>query len=47
MLSDILVGIGFTDDLGVFLAAIATVSIYVNAEAKAQAKQKMTDWFGN
>jgi uncharacterized membrane protein YkvA (DUF1232 family) len=44
---DILVGIGFTDDLGVFLAAIATVSIYVNAEAKAQAKQKMTDWFGN
>jgi uncharacterized membrane protein YkvA (DUF1232 family) len=43
---DILVGVGFTDDLGVLLAAIATVSIYINAEAKEQARQKLTDWFG-
>ncbi|MEG3840236.1 DUF1232 domain-containing protein [Microcoleus sp. herbarium14] len=43
---DILVGIGFTDDLGVLLAAIATVSVYINAETKDQAKQKMNDWFG-
>jgi uncharacterized membrane protein YkvA (DUF1232 family) len=43
---DILVGVGFTDDLGVLLAAIATVSIYINAEAKEQAQQKLTDWFG-
>jgi uncharacterized membrane protein YkvA (DUF1232 family) len=43
---DILVGIGFTDDLGVLLAAIATVSIYINAETKQQAQQKLTDWFG-
>ncbi len=43
---DILVGIGFTDDLGVLLAAIATVSVYINAETKAQAQQKMKDWFG-
>jgi uncharacterized membrane protein YkvA (DUF1232 family)/uncharacterized tellurite resistance protein B-like protein len=43
---DILVGVGFTDDLGVLLAAIATVSIYINAETKAQAQQKMSDWFG-
>lgn len=43
---DILVGVGFTDDLGVFLAAIATVSIYINAETKEQAQQKLTDWFG-
>lgn len=43
---DILVGIGFTDDLGVLLAAIATVSIYINAETKEQAQQKMNDWFG-
>ena len=43
---DVLVGIGFTDDLGVLLTAIATVSVYINAENKAQAKQKMNDWFG-
>ncbi|MBE9187515.1 DUF1232 domain-containing protein [Microcoleus sp. LEGE 07076] len=43
---DILVGIGFTDDLGVLLAAIATVSVYINAETKAQAKQKTNDLFG-
>jgi uncharacterized membrane protein YkvA (DUF1232 family)/uncharacterized tellurite resistance protein B-like protein len=43
---DILVGVGFTDDLGVLLAAIAAVSIYINAETKQQAKQKMSEWFG-
>ena len=43
---DILVGIGFTDDLGVLLAAIATVSVYINTETKEQAKDKMKDWFG-
>ncbi|MEG5072512.1 YkvA family protein [Microcoleus sp. B3-D2] len=42
---DILVGIGFTDDLGVLLAALATVSVYINADTKEQAKQKMKDWF--
>jgi uncharacterized membrane protein YkvA (DUF1232 family) len=44
---DILVGMGFTDDLGVLLAAIATVSVYINADTKEQAKQKMKDWFGS
>ncbi|WP_370589527.1 YkvA family protein [Tychonema sp. LEGE 07203] len=43
---DILVGIGFTDDLGLLLAAIATVSVYINGETQAQTKQKMNDWFG-
>jgi uncharacterized membrane protein YkvA (DUF1232 family) len=43
---DILVGIGFTDDLGVLLAAIATVSVYIDAKTKEQAQQKMSDWFG-
>ena len=43
---DMLVGVGFTDDLGVLLAAIATVSVYINAETKEQAQQKLTDWFG-
>ena len=46
VIPDVLVGIGFTDDLGVLLAAIATVSVYINAETKEQAKEKMKDWFG-
>ncbi|MEG4391773.1 YkvA family protein [Microcoleus sp. BROC3] len=43
---DILPGLGYTDDLGLLLAAIATVSVYINADTKEQAKQKMKDWFG-
>lgn len=43
---DPLVAIGFTDDLGVLLAAIANVSLYISDETKEQAKQKMKDWFG-
>ncbi|MEG4441691.1 DUF1232 domain-containing protein [Microcoleus sp. AT9_B5] len=43
---DVLLGIGFTDDLGVLLTAIATVSVYISSETKEQAKQKMNDWFG-
>jgi uncharacterized membrane protein YkvA (DUF1232 family) len=43
---DILAGVGFTDDLGVLLAATAAVSIYINDETKQQAKQKMSEWFG-
>ena len=43
---DILPGLGYTDDLGLLLAANATVSVYINADTKEQAKQKMKDWFG-
>ncbi|MEH6911145.1 MAG: YkvA family protein [Oceanicoccus sp.] len=38
--------IGYTDDLGVLVMAIATISAYVNQNVKDKTQQKMTDWFG-
>lgn len=37
---------GFTDDLGVLLAAVGSVALHITPEVKAQAKEKMHDWFG-
>ncbi|HEY9036255.1 MAG TPA: YkvA family protein [Pseudomonadales bacterium] len=38
--------IGYTDDLGVLVMAVATVSIYINDNVKDKTKQKITAWFG-
>ena len=38
--------IGYTDDLGVLAAAVASVSMYITAEVKEKASQKLKDWFG-
>ncbi|WP_331775377.1 YkvA family protein [Sulfurospirillum sp. 1612] len=38
--------VGFTDDLGVLTAAIATVAMYITDEAKEKAKNKLEEWFG-
>lgn len=43
---DVLPGVGYTDDLGVLVAAIGAVSTYINNEVKQQATQKLQDWFG-
>jgi uncharacterized membrane protein YkvA (DUF1232 family) len=43
---DIAPVVGYSDDLGVLVAAIAAVSMYINDEIKEQARQKMQDWFG-
>ena len=37
---------GYTDDLGVLLAAIGTVAVHITDEVEAQARQRMSDWFG-
>lgn len=42
---DVLPGIGYTDDLAVVMAALGTVSIYVDKEVKRKAKEKLSDWF--
>ena len=36
---------GYTDDLGTLAAAVGVVSMYITADIKAQAQQKMSDWF--
>lgn len=36
--------VGFTDDLGVLLAAVGTVAAHIDGEVKALASKKMADW---
>jgi uncharacterized membrane protein YkvA (DUF1232 family) len=38
--------VGYTDDLGVLVAAIATVSAYITPEVKSRANEKLRQWFG-
>lgn len=42
---DVLPVVGYTDDLGTLAAAVTTVSMYITSDVKAQAQQKLTDWF--
>jgi uncharacterized membrane protein YkvA (DUF1232 family) len=43
---DVIAFAGFTDDLGVLLLALATVSKYVDYQVKDAARAKVTQWFG-
>ena len=43
---DIAPVIGYSDDLAVLAAALATIAIHINANVKAQADQKLLNWFG-
>ena len=38
--------IGYTDDFGVMMFALVTISAYVNKDVKAQAKTQLEKWFG-
>lgn len=38
--------VGYTDDLSVMAAALATVTLYITPEVKAQAREKLNSWFG-
>ncbi len=44
---DITPVVGYADDLGALVVAIATVSAYINPEVKERARHKMSDWFGD
>ncbi len=37
--------LGYTDDLGVLAAALATVAVYITPDIKAQANAKLEQWF--
>ena len=37
--------IGYTDDVSVMIAALATVALYVTPEVKAEAHRKLAQWF--
>src|SRR5690554_6625308 len=39
--------VGYTDDLGVLAAALATVSMYVTEDIKQRSRQTVEKWFGS
>lgn len=39
--------VGYTDDLGVLVAALATVAAYITPDVKAKADEKLRRWFGD
>ncbi|WP_071393027.1 YkvA family protein [Bacillus tuaregi] len=44
---DIAAGIGFTDDIGALVAALWQVSMYIDADVKQQARDRLKSWFGD
>ena len=42
---DVTPGIGFTDDLGVLISAVAAIAMHITPEVKKQADKKMVEWF--
>jgi len=38
--------VGYSDDLGVLVAAVATVVVYIKEKHKEQARQTLSQWFG-
>ena len=51
VIPDFVPGAGYTDDLAVLVAAVATVLVHIKPEHRRQAeemiKEKMKEWFGN
>lgn len=46
LIPDVLIPLGYVDDTAVMLALIKTLAC-IDEEVKAQAQEKLTDWFGN
>jgi uncharacterized membrane protein YkvA (DUF1232 family) len=46
-ITDLTPAVGYADDLGVLVLAIAAVSRYINADVRAKTAQKLHDWFGD
>lgn len=46
IIPDIIPIVGYTDDLGVLMAAIAMVAFYIDEESKMKAKAKLKTLFG-
>ena len=38
---------GYTDDLGVLIAAVSTVSLYITEDVKQKANDTLRQWFGS
>lgn len=47
LIPDVVVGLGYTDDLGALGVALFQVAMYIDADIKKQAKDKLKEWFGD
>lgn len=45
--ADLTPAVGYADDLGVLVLALAAVATYINDEVRQQTADKMRDWFGD
>lgn len=45
-ITDLAPVVGYADDLGVLVLAIAAVASYINDDVRAKTAQRMRDWFG-
>lgn len=43
---DFIPGTGYTDDLAAILAAVSTISSYIDDDVKSRASEKVAHWFG-
>ena len=45
-ITDLAPAVGYADDLGVLVLAIAAVSRYINDDVRAKTRRRMDSWFG-
>lgn len=46
-IADITPAVGYADDLGVLVLAVAAVATYINDDVREKASIKIRDWFGD
>lgn len=46
-ITDFTPAVGYADDLGVLVLAVAAVATYINDDVRTQTAGKMHDWFGD
>lgn len=44
---DITPAVGYADDLGVLVMALAATSVYINKNVKDKTREKLAEWFGD
>jgi len=47
LIPDMVLGVGFTDDLGALGIALFQVAMYIDDDIKNKARIKLADWFGD
>ena len=46
-IADVVPVLGYADDIGVLLLALAAVAVHISPETKQKARAKLDEWFGD